>query len=460
MTVKSDVDDPQKEPRVGSDSDLVAVILEQRTVIAQLQKRVRELEQQLGLGGPKPPSVVAKPAAPRQDRKSRKPRSVNFSRPKEASTNSVAHFPETCPDCGRYLSGGSPGRTRQIVDIEPSSVRITDHVLYERWCGVCGKRVRAKVDFSNLVCGRRRIGHNLVGWIASLHIEARVPLRQIQAILQQTHGVHISEGEMIDLLALVAQKSATRIESIKEQVRSASCLHADETGWKENGAYKCLWSLSTRTARLFHIDDSRSAQVAQDLIGPSFAGTLVTDFYYAYNQIPGRHQRCWAHFYRALELLREHAHADPLLHNWIDAVIALWRRGRDYRQFCLTKPRFGASVFDRRRKRRELERQIWALAEPFIEADSAQVPQATLAKRIGMFLGELFTFVEYPEVPDDNNPAERAIRPAVIIRKVCGGTRSPKGTRVKATLMSLFATWKLEGKDTLQECTSLLRAPA
>ena len=54
-------------------------------------------------------------------------------------------------------------------------------------------------------------------------------------------------------------------------------------------------------------------------------------------------------------------------------------------------------------------------------------------------MNELFTFVEFPEVPDDNNAAERAIRPAVIIRKVCGGTRSEQGTNVKAALMSAQA---------------------
>ena len=436
--------------------DLVALILEQRKTIARLEKRISELEKQLGLDGPEPPSVGFKRNKPKASRKKRKPRSSQFSRRREDPTDFVNHFPETCPDCGRGLCGGCPGKRRQIIDIEPSPVKITEHVLYVRWCGVCGKQVRARVDFSGLVHGKRRIGHNLASWIANLHISARVPLRTIQTILKQLYSVHISIGEMTDLMALIAQKGGSALEMIKQEVRSSSCLHADETGWREDGRYKCLWSLSTQVARWFHIDERRSADVALGLVGPEFCGTLVTDFYAAYNQIPGRHQRCWPHFQRALEKLRLHPLVDKPLEEWIDAVLNAWHKGRDYRTFCRQMPQFGASVFDRKRKRRELEKELYALAEPFLEADSAVVPQATLARRVGFFLGELFTFVEYPEVPDDNNAAERAIRPAVIIRKVCGGTRSEKGTQTKAVLMSLFSTWKLQDKNPIQECRAIL----
>lgn len=462
------MDASQQDKFAGfSAAELIAVILEQRDLIAKqnqlisdLQKRVRELEQQLGFDDRKPPPVAPKPPAPRSERRPRKKRPFNSCRRREPATKTLHHFPDSCPDCGRKLSGGSVSRTRQVIDIEPAPVQVTDHVIHERWCGVCAKRVRAKVDFSGLVCGKRRIGHNLAAWIAGLSIDAGIPVRTIQRMLKRMYAVHVSTGEIVDLLALVAQKGRDKLEAIKAQIRSSECLHADETGWKENGAYRCLWSLSTQTARWFHIDPSRSAKVAQQLIGDEHARTLVTDFYCVYNSILGRHQRCWAHFYRALEELRQHPLATERLAQWIDAVVALWRRGRQYRQFCLTKPPFGAGLFDRRRERKRLEEAIWALAEPFWEADKAVDPQATLARRIGLFLGELFTFVEFPEVPDDNNAAERAIRPAVVIRKICGGTRSPKGTYVKAALMSLFATWKLEGVDPIRECVALLAAPA
>jgi hypothetical protein len=298
----------------------------------------------------------------------------------------------------------------------------------------------------------------LAGWIADLHINARIPLRTIQDIVRRLYSVHISTGEMTDLMALIAKKGEPALEAIKQEIRSSAYKHADETGWREEGQYRCLWSLSTALSRWFHIDPHRSSDVIMNLLGSEMKGILVTDFYYAYNKVPGAHQRCWAHFKRALDALRLQRPDNPALHRWIDEVISIWREAREYRAFCLSGPLFGAGVFDRRRKRKELDRQLYALAEPFLDADSEVFPQATLARRIAMFHSELLTFVEFQEVPDDNNAAERAIRPAVIIRKVCGGTRSEKGTAVKAELMSLFGTWKIQGKDPIQECRALLTA--
>ena len=98
-----------------------------------------------------------------------------------------------------------------------------------------------------------------------------------------------------------------------------------------------------------------------------------------------------------------------------------------------------------------------ALARPFVKTNA---PQAILAKRMVRFEPELFTFVEHPHVPPDNNAAERAIRPAVVIRKVSGGTRSERGSNTRAVLMSLFGTWQARNVDPLEACVNMLRTGA
>jgi transposase len=67
----------------------------------------------------------------------------------------------------------------------------------------------------------------------------------------------------------------------------------------------------------------------------------------------------------------------------------------------------------------------------------------------------LFVFVEYPEVPSDNNAAERAIRP-LVVRKVSGGSRSPMGSKMVAILLSLFGIWQARGEDLMDECQQML----
>jgi hypothetical protein len=65
-----------------------------------------------------------------------------------------------------------------------------------------------------------------------------------------------------------------------------------------------------------------------------------------------------------------------------------------------------------------------------------------------------------PTIPADNNLAERSLRPAVVARKISGGTRSPKGSQTKMDLMSLFATWTAQGKPLLPSCQQLLLSPS
>lgn len=108
----------------------------------------------------------------------------------------------------------------------------------------------------------------------------------------------------------------------------------------------------------------------------------------------------------------------------------------------------------RRAMRALCQRQARQLVLPFHEQEG---PLRLIAKRVLDFLEELFVFVEHPEVPSDNNGAERSIRPAVIARKVRGGTRTGRGSETYAALLTLFETWKLRGLNPFEQCLALLR---
>ena len=75
------------------------------------------------------------------------------------------------------------------------------------------------------------------------------------------------------------------------------------------------------------------------------------------------------------------------------------------------------------------------------------------------WIRELFVFVAEPDVPADNNPAERSLRHLVVSRKVSGGTRSGQGTESKMTLASIFGTWRAQGLNPLATCRQLLTSP-
>ena len=107
----------------------------------------------------------------------------------------------------------------------------------------------------------------------------------------------------------------------------------------------------------------------------------------------------------------------------------------------------------------------WPSANPFRHDPSAT--QAKLCRRIERHIkslprtgyGELFVFVAEPDVPSDNNAAQRSLRHLVISRKVSGGTRSEQGTESKMTQASIFGTWRAQGLNPLAACRQLLTFP-
>ena len=104
-----------------------------------------------------------------------------------------------------------------------------------------------------------------------------------------------------------------------------------------------------------------------------------------------------------------------------------------------------------------MERKLLAICQPFL-ADPLAVP-AKLCRRIERHIKELFVFVAEPDVPSDNNAAERSLRHVGISRKVSGGTRSERGTESKMTLASIFGTWRAQGLNPLAACRQLLVSP-
>ena len=101
-----------------------------------------------------------------------------------------------------------------------------------------------------------------------------------------------------------------------------------------------------------------------------------------------------------------------------------------------------------------LESQLLSLCRPFSNDEAA--PQAKLCRRIERFIKELLVFVSHPDVPSENNAAERSLRHLVISRKISGGTRSEQGTNSKMILASLFGTWRAMGLNPLSQSRKLL----
>lgn len=437
-----------------SREELIGINLRQAATIEELTRRVQALEAELeklrpggGASTPSAPDWV-KPNRKERRAEGRKKRKSSFVRRKAVCpTKVICHAPETCPDCNRKLSGGWVHRTREVIDIPSVPVEITHHQIIARRCGVCGRRVVPKVDFSRVAPGKSRIGLRLMSLVAELHIVCRIPIRTIRALLKALYGLDISQGELTELLHRVAARGQGAYEELGQQVRGSPVVNADETGWREDGVNGYVWSFSTPEVRYFVWRRSRGQDVAVEALGEDFGGVLVSDFYSGYNRIMSRHQRCWVHLLRDLDKLEELHPEDDGVSKWVGYIKGLYAEARAFRS---------DDAEERLRYRYACERALSDAARPFVKTG---LPEHTLAERIERFLPELFVFVEDPRVPPDNNAAERAVRPVVIARKISGGTRSAKGSRTRQVLASLFGTWAARGDDTLEACHAMLAKP-
>ena len=457
---------------------------ELKRLLAAALARIAELEQQLAARSGKPsagddPPLFVKPSRPKlvgpKPLRKKRDQKHNHARRREAPTRTVEHALERCPECSYRLRGQSLDYRRQVIELpEPTPVEVIEHRVIRRRCPKCQKWRSPKLDLASegQVLGRGRIGTKLVSLIATLRHALRLPFEQIQAYLATLHGFKLSLGELVYLLNQVREATKTTVAGLKAEMQASEIVHADETGWQEDGVNGYLWSFSTPggadgrgAVRYYEHDQHRSQAVAKRMLGArsgaGFKGVLVSDFYAGYNEYSGKHQRCWVHLLRALHELKEKHPADQTVEEWAVRVGALhdkakaWlARSRDPSR----GPNSGPRKEDREQEYASLVERVHQLG--LLYARNQRHPACALAKRLLRHEDELFQFVLVEGLAADNNLAERSIRPMVVGRKISGGTRSRDGTAVRMALASLFETWQARGLNPFTECTRLLQKPA
>jgi transposase len=366
--------------------------------------------------------------------------------PPERIDQRKTHRAECCPHCQGRLKRCAGTRTRYTEDI-PADIRpiVTEHTIHRDWCPHCKKSVEPVVP--DALAGSQ-VGNRVLTLSAWLHYGLGQTIDHVVDVFNHHLQFQVTLGGLVQQWYRLQAILFPWYEQIQHAALDSAVLHGDETGWRVNGKGHWLWCFSYDRGTYYLIDRRRGRPVLARFFRREFAGTLVTDFWGAYNAvICSRRQVCLAHLLRDLKHVEQYKHPSK---SWPKFAKKLRRLLGDAMRLKKRQEELGAEAYASRRDR--LDARLDALiATPWKDQQAKR-----LLKRFRRHRNHLFTFLVDPAVPADNNHGERAIRPAVIIRKNSYGNRSQRGPDCQAVLMSIYRTLKQRGHDPLTVITNAL----
>lgn len=336
--------------------------------------------------------------------------------------------PESCPHCGGVLQDQTH-RERTVVDVQPLRRQTIHYQLHEKYCPRCRRKVRPRAPgvFKKSLLGNRLLAH-----VAVQHYVFGVTLGQLEVQLG------VGNGALHGAMHQLAERLEPACGTLVAQYRQEAVKHADETSWRTDGRNGYAWLFCSEKISLFRFRQTRSGQVPQEVFGlERLSGVLVVDRYAGYNGAPCQVQYCYAHLLREVQDLEKEFPQElevqvfsSLLAPLLAAAMQLHARG------------LLAEAF--RVQAGKLKEQIVYWTENVANHPGVQRIQNIFRENSA----RLYHWAEDPQVPADNNFAERALRPLVIARKISFGSQSEKGARTREVLMSILHTLRKRGGDT------------
>ena len=407
---------------------------------AELVARIAELEAKLGkdpTNSSKPPSTQhphSKPSKQSLKKAKRKsggqPGHAKHERalvPVERCAEVVACVPAECRRCGKELDGTDAEPLRhqvwEIPEIEPS---IVEYQLHRLRCS-CGKTTCGELP-AGVPSGAA--GPRLIALSALLMVCFRLSKRRCALFLEQVLGQEASAAWMVKLQNRAAAALEEPYRELAKALPQQAVLNADESPTKEGKLKAWTWGFVASAFTVFALRTSRKATVVDEYLGGAFTGVLGCDrakMYWAF----GKLQWCWAHLIRDFQALidRPCGVSKRLGHDLqrpTRAMFALWQKVRDG---TLKHAEF-----------REQMKPIRTEIENLILRGACDGKTRAVCRELWKHRARLWTFVDVEGVEPTNNAAERALRPAVIWRKLCFGTQSASGSRFVERMLTAIET--------------------
>lgn len=367
----------------------------------------------------------------------------------------VRHEPRRCGRCGAGLAGRPVTAVdrRQVFDLPPVKVKVTEHQLIERECA-CGERTRAVTPAG--AEAPAQYGPRVAAIIVYLYIGQFLSRERTARALAELFGVPLSPGTVSALTARAAGILGGFLERAREAITASDVAGFDETGFRVEGRLRWVHCARTGKFTLLMVHDKRGTDAMGQMgVLPGFAGTAVHDAWAPYDSYQaGGHQLCCAHAQRELQAVADAAPAGE----WCWAVQAAGA--------LTTMQRLAAEAISQGRDAIDpdaLARQVTRyrsaalIGKQQTAARSGKLMRKhnALARRLLDRQDDYLRFTTDFRIPPDNNGSERDIRMAKLRQKVSGCLRTMGGARDFCAIRSYLSTAAKHGITHLDALISL-----
>jgi transposase len=368
--------------------------------------------------------------------------------PVEECAEVVVVKPKACRRCGERLAGNDPkARRHQVWEIPEIKPLVTEYQLHRLTCPCCGETTCGPLPAG---APQGQAGPRLVALAALLMGCFKQSKRRVALFLGEVLHQPCSPGWVVKLQNQATAALAPAYEGLTRQLPAEPILGIDESPTKEAQCKSWLWTFVAGTYTVFALRTTRAATVLQDLLTDAFVGVVNCDRAKMYWN-KGRLQWCWAHLKRDFQALVDHPdnQVKCLGRDLMRPTRELfwhWRRCRDGTITRRGMLRLMGPI------REEINRLLLR------GAFSGNPKLIGMCKPLHDHRDWLWTFLDVEGVEPTNNASERALRPAVIWRKLSFGTQSEKGSRFVETILTVVETCHRQSRNTFEYLTDAIQA--
>jgi len=425
--------------------------------VQTLVARVAELEAKLG-GPPKTPDNSSLP--PSKGQKPNRPEKAKRHGPRLGSLGrmgggralaatpdeTVIAKPVRCAHCQTAFGEADHvlhGRYDKI-DLPQVTPVVTRVEHYAGRCRCCGGRTLAPVPESLEPGTPFSVG--IVALAMYLRFVHAISYRRLSRLLGELFGLAISEGALDAAFRRGKLHVDADVASILARLRRARVICSDETSVRIDGRTCWNWVFQNDEVVIHVIRRSRGAGVVAEVLNGHRPALWVSDLYGAQQGHAEDWQICLAHQLRDCAYAIEAGDTvfAPRMKALLLRAVVLARRSRDLAPST----------------RREYRRRLECALDAVMALAPTHRDGQRLRKRYGKLRSHLFTFLDHPEVPADNNSSERELRPTATYRKVTGGFRSQWGADLFSGVRSVVGTAARRGVGAYQAIQQTLRGQA